>query len=52
MATILDDIIVNGKAIRDWTICDHNVALDTLGAHTYKPFPGVLVLVVAPNPIC
>jgi ornithine--oxo-acid transaminase len=44
MATILDNIIVNGKAIKDWTIQDHNEALDTLGAHTYKPFPGVLVV--------
>ncbi len=44
MATILDDVIVNGKAIKNWTIKDHNEALDTLGAHIYKPFPGVLVL--------
>ncbi len=44
MATILDKVVVNGKAIGDWTIRDHNVALDTLGAHIYEPFPGVLVM--------
>jgi ornithine--oxo-acid transaminase len=44
MTTLLDDIMVNGKAIKDWTIADHNEALDTLGAHIYEPFPGVLVL--------
>ena len=44
MATILDSVVVNGKAIGDWTIKEHNEALDTLGAHIYKPFPGVLVL--------
>ncbi len=44
MTTILDDAIVNGKAIKDWTIKDHNEALDTLGAHIYEPFPGVVVL--------
>ncbi|MCJ7434103.1 MAG: aminotransferase class III-fold pyridoxal phosphate-dependent enzyme [Anaerolineales bacterium] len=44
MATIIDDFVVNGKAIKDWTIKDHNEALDTLGAHIYKPFHGVLVL--------
>jgi hypothetical protein len=44
MSTIIDDFVVNGKAIKDWTIKDHNAALDTLGAHIYKPFHGVLVL--------
>ena len=44
MATIIDDFVVNGKAIKDWTIKEHNVALDTLGAHIYEPFHGVLVL--------
>lgn len=44
MATIIDEFVVNGKAIKDWTIKDHNEALDTLGAHIYKPFHGVLVL--------
>jgi len=44
MATIIDDYIVNGKAIKDWSIKDHNIALDTLGAHIYEPFHGVLVL--------
>ena len=40
----IDDFVVNGKAIKDWTIKEHNVALDTLGARIYKPFHGVLVL--------
>jgi len=44
MATIIDDFMVNGKAIKDWTIKEHNIALDTLGAHIYEPFHGVLVL--------
>ncbi|MCP4724940.1 MAG: aspartate aminotransferase family protein [bacterium] len=44
MGTTLDNAVVNGKAIKDWTINDHNEALDTLGAHIYEPFPGVLVL--------
>ncbi|MBT4518951.1 MAG: aspartate aminotransferase family protein [Halieaceae bacterium] len=44
MATLLDDAILNGKAIKDWTISDHNGALDTLGAHIYDPFPGIVVL--------
>jgi len=44
MANGLDEYIVNGKPIKDWTIREHNQALDTLGAHIYEPFPGVLVL--------
>ncbi len=43
MKTILDNVDVNGKKIKDWSIKDHNFALDTFGAHIYKPFPGVLV---------
>lgn len=39
----LQDVVVHGKALRDWTIEDHNHALDTLGAHIYEPFSGVLV---------
>ena len=42
--TSVNDFVVNGKAIKDWSIKEHNVALDTLGAHIYKPFHGVLVL--------
>ncbi len=42
--TSVNDYVVNGKAIKDWSIKEHNVALDTLGAHIYKPFHGVLVL--------
>ncbi len=42
--TFIDDYVVNGKAIKDWTIKEHNVALDTLGAHIYEPFHGILVL--------
>jgi len=44
MNTIIDAYEVNGKPIKDWTIKEHNVALDTLGARIYKPFHGVLVL--------
>lgn len=44
MNNIIDDYQVNGKPIKDWTIKEHNVALDTLGARIYKPFHGVLVL--------
>lgn len=44
MATYLDNMVVNGKTVADWTIKDHNFALDTLGAHIYEPFPGVLVI--------
>ena len=44
MATILDDVIVNGIAIKDWTIKAHNQVLDSLGAHIYAPFPGIVVL--------
>ena len=40
----LDDVVIQGKTLRDWTIQDHNHALDTLGAHIYEPFSGVLVL--------
>ncbi|MFC1564808.1 aspartate aminotransferase family protein, partial [candidate division KSB1 bacterium] len=43
MVTILDNAVINGKEIKDWTINDHNEALDNLGAHIYEPFPGVLV---------
>ncbi len=41
---LIDDFVVDGKGIKDWTIKDHNVALDTLGARIYKPFHGILVL--------
>lgn len=44
MTNNISDYMVNGKAIADWTIREHNEALDTLGAHIYKPFHGVLVL--------
>ncbi len=44
MNTTIDNFVVNGKAITDWTIKDHNKALDTLGTHIYDPFHGVLVL--------
>jgi len=44
MKTALDDVIVNGVAIRDWTISAHNAVLDALGAHIYAPFPGIVVL--------
>ena len=44
MSTSLDELVVDGKAIADWSIKDHNHALDTLGAHIYEPLGGVLVL--------
>jgi ornithine--oxo-acid transaminase len=44
MSTSLDDLVVDGKAISDWSIKDHNHALDTLGAHIYEPLGGVLVI--------
>lgn len=50
MNNIIDDYEVNGKPIKDWTIKEHNVALDTLGARIYKPFHGVLVLGGGSNP--
>lgn len=50
MATILDNVVVNGKANKDWTIKEHNDALDTLSAHIYEPFPGILVLGAGSKP--
>ncbi len=44
MKTIIDAYEVNGKPVKEWTIKEHNVALDTLGARIYEPFHGVLVL--------
>lgn len=41
---MLDDVIVNGVAIKDWTISEHNAVLDALGAPIYAPFPGIVVL--------
>jgi ornithine--oxo-acid transaminase len=42
--TNLDDVKVGGKPIKDWSIEDHNKALNDLGAHIYRPLDGVLVL--------
>ncbi len=50
MNTHLDNVVLNGKEINNWSIADHNEALDTLGAHIYKPFPGVMVLGGGSNP--
>lgn len=50
MAQSLEDVLINGKPLRDWSIRDHNVALDTLGAHIYEPFDGVLVLGAGSTP--
>lgn len=44
MASSLEDAVVDGVAIRDWSIKKHNEALDTFGAQIYEPFPGVIVL--------
>jgi len=46
----LDDAIINGKAIKDWTIEDHNRALDELAAPIYKPFHGIVVLGAGSGP--
>jgi len=46
----LDDVVVGGKPISEWTIEDHNRALNELGAHIYKPLDGVLVLGAGSNP--
>lgn len=46
----LEDVVIQGKALRDWSIQDHNHALDTLGAHIYEPFSGVLVQGAGSNP--
>ena len=40
----IEDFVVNGKPIKNWTISEHNEALDTLGARIYEPFHGVLLL--------
>jgi len=40
----LNDVKVGGKPIREWSIEDHNKALNELGARIYKPLDGVLVL--------
>ena len=42
--TNLNDVKVGGKPIKDWSIEDHNKALNKLGARIYKPLDGVLVL--------
>ncbi len=44
MITAVEDFVVNGKPISEWTIDEHNEALDLYGAHIYEPFHGVLLL--------
>jgi ornithine--oxo-acid transaminase len=46
----LDDAVVGGKPISEWTIEDHNKALNELGAHIYEPLDGVLVLGAGSKP--
>jgi ornithine--oxo-acid transaminase len=46
----LDDVVVGAKAIKDWSIEDHNKALNELGAHIYEPLDGVLVLGAGSKP--
>ncbi|MGD9142090.1 MAG: aminotransferase class III-fold pyridoxal phosphate-dependent enzyme [bacterium] len=48
--TNLNDVKVGGKPISEWTIEDHNRALNDLGAHIYKPLDGVLVLGAGSTP--
>jgi ornithine--oxo-acid transaminase len=42
--TNLNDVEVGGRPIKDWSIEDHNRALNELGARIYRPLDGVLVL--------
>jgi ornithine--oxo-acid transaminase len=46
----LDNVVVGGKPIREWSIEDHNNALNQLGAHIYRPLDGVLVLGAGSQP--
>jgi ornithine--oxo-acid transaminase len=48
--TNLNEVEVGGKPIREWTIKDHNKALNDLGAHIYEPLDGVLVLGAGSTP--
>jgi ornithine--oxo-acid transaminase len=48
--TNLDDVKVGGKPIREWSIEDHNKALNRLGARIYRPLDGVLVLGAGSKP--
>ena len=48
--TNLDDVKVGGKLIGEWSIADHNKALNELGARIYKPLDGVLVLGAGSKP--
>jgi ornithine--oxo-acid transaminase len=45
-----DERVVGGKPISEWTIEDHNRALNELGAHIYEPLDGVVVLGVGSSP--
>jgi ornithine--oxo-acid transaminase len=48
----LDSVRVpkDGKPIGEWTIEDHNKALNDLGAHIYRPLDGVVVLGAGSKP--
>jgi ornithine--oxo-acid transaminase len=46
----LDNVKVGVKPIKDWSIRDHNKALNELGAHIYRPLDGVLVLGAGSKP--
>jgi ornithine--oxo-acid transaminase len=46
----LNNFEVGGKQIKDWTIGDHNKALNELGARIYRPLDGVLVLGAGSKP--
>ena len=48
--TNLDDIAVGGKPISEWSIDDHNKALNGLGARIYRPLDGVLVVGAGSQP--
>jgi ornithine--oxo-acid transaminase len=48
--TDLLDVVVGGRSIREWSIEDHNKALNELGARIYRPLDGVLVLGAGSRP--
>lgn len=48
--TNLNDVPVKGKPISEWTIADHNEALNDLGARIYRPLDGVVVLGAGSKP--
>ena len=48
--TNLNDVVVGGRPIGEWSSEDHNKALNELGARIYRPLDGVLVLGAGSRP--